>query len=164
MLEWEELFVLHGEELVCQYFLKLRADVLWEDGDFAVVEAHRMEVSRPNSFVVKSGAKLGCTLVGVRGDCNGDRIRSSLSQANGITLRVMNTIVLVSLLTPGIPWARQPSSVVYDLPQSALYFGLTKRCCISKSLPVPMLRTVLSISMGNEQRAVFAGVRLRELM
>jgi hypothetical protein len=33
-------------------------------------------VSHPNSFVAKSGAKLGCTLGGVRGDCDGDRIRS----------------------------------------------------------------------------------------
>jgi hypothetical protein len=33
-------------------------------------------VSRPNSFVAKSGAKLGCTLGGVHGDRDGDRIRS----------------------------------------------------------------------------------------
>ena len=31
--------------------------------------------SRPNSIVAKSGAKLGCTLEGVHGDCDGDRIR-----------------------------------------------------------------------------------------
>ncbi len=32
--------------------------------------------SCPNSIVAKSGAKLGCTLGGVRGDCDGDRIWS----------------------------------------------------------------------------------------
>ena len=79
VLGWEELVVVHEEELICWYLVNLGA-VLWEDGDFAVVEAHRMEVSRPNSFVVKSGAKLGCTLGGVHGDCDGDRIWSRSSR------------------------------------------------------------------------------------
>ncbi len=45
-----------------------------------------------------------------------------------------------------------------------LYFGLTRRCRISKSSPVFMSRTALSILTGNKPRAVFAGVRLWELM
>ncbi len=40
-------------------------------------------VSRPNSFVAKFGAKLGCTLGGVREDRNGDRIRSRASWTGG---------------------------------------------------------------------------------
>ena len=44
-----------------------------------------------------------------------------------------------------------------------LYFGLTRRCHISKSSPVFMSRNALSILTGNEQRAAFAGVRLWEL-
>jgi hypothetical protein len=35
VLEWEGLFVVH--------FVILGANVLWEDGDFAVVEVHRIE-------------------------------------------------------------------------------------------------------------------------
>jgi hypothetical protein len=50
------------------------------------------------------------------------------------------------------------------LPQSSLYFGSIRRCRISKSSSVSMSRTALCISMGNEQCAAFAGVRLRELM
>jgi hypothetical protein len=82
VLEWEELFIVHGEELVCRYFVKLGANVLWEDGDFCSLGGTSdgiRGVSRPNSCVVKSGAKLGCTLVGVCGDCNGDRIGSRAS-------------------------------------------------------------------------------------
>jgi hypothetical protein len=41
--------------------------------------------------------------------------------------RLMNTMVLVPSLTPGMPWARRPSLVVYDFPQTSLYFGLTRR-------------------------------------
>ncbi len=36
--------------------------------------------SHPNSIVAKSGAKLGCTLGGVHGDCDGDRILSRSSR------------------------------------------------------------------------------------
>ncbi len=42
MLGWEELVVVHEEELICWYLVNLGA-VLWEDGDFAVVEAHPTE-------------------------------------------------------------------------------------------------------------------------
>jgi len=40
-------------------------------------------------------------------------------------------------------WARRPSSVVYDFPQTSLYFGLT------------LSRTALSILTGNKQREGF---------
>ncbi len=36
-----------------------------------------------------------------------------------------------------------------DLPQRSLYLGLTRRCLISMSLPVVMLRTAVNISSGN---------------
>jgi hypothetical protein len=39
--------------------------------------------SHPNSIVAKSGAKLGCTLGGVRGDHNSDRIRLRASRTGG---------------------------------------------------------------------------------
>ncbi len=39
--------------------------------------------SCPNSIVAKSGAKLGCTLGGVRGDHDGDRIQSRASRTGG---------------------------------------------------------------------------------
>jgi hypothetical protein len=39
--------------------------------------------SCPNSIVAKSGAKLGCTLGGVRGDPNGDRIRLHALRTGG---------------------------------------------------------------------------------
>ena len=68
------------------------------------------------------------------------------------------------LLTPGIPWARQPSPMVCKLPQSSLYFRLMRRCHISKSAAVSRSRSALSISTGNDRRAVFAGVRLWEVM
>jgi hypothetical protein len=42
--------------------------------------------SHPNSIVAKSGAKLGCTLGGVQGDCNGDRIRLRASMTGGVLL------------------------------------------------------------------------------
>ena len=61
----------------------------------------------------------------------------------------------------GNAWARRPSSVVYDFPQTSLYFGLTRRCRISRSSPMSMLRTALSISMGKVRRAALDGVRLR---
>ena len=39
--------------------------------------------SRPNSIVAKSGATLGCTLGGVHGDCDGDRIRLRALRTGG---------------------------------------------------------------------------------
>jgi hypothetical protein len=39
--------------------------------------------SRPNSIVAKSGAKLGCTLGGVHGVCDGDRIRLRALRTGG---------------------------------------------------------------------------------
>jgi hypothetical protein len=39
--------------------------------------------SHPNSFVAKSGAKLSCTLGGVRGDHDGDRMQLCASGAGG---------------------------------------------------------------------------------
>jgi hypothetical protein len=42
-------------------------------------------VSCPNSFVVKSGAKLGCTLGGVHGDRDGDRIRLGALGTGGVS-------------------------------------------------------------------------------
>ncbi len=39
--------------------------------------------SRPNSIVAKSGAKLGCTLGGVHGDYDGDRIQSCVLRTGG---------------------------------------------------------------------------------
>ena len=38
--------------------------------------------------------------------------------------RMMKTIVLVPFLTSGMPWARQPGSVIYEIPKTSLYFGL----------------------------------------
>ena len=39
--------------------------------------------SHPNSIVAKSGAKLSCTLGGMHGDCDGDRIQSRASRTGG---------------------------------------------------------------------------------
>ncbi len=41
------------------------------------------DISCLNSFVAQSGAKLGCTLGGVRGDHDGDRIWSRASGTGG---------------------------------------------------------------------------------
>jgi hypothetical protein len=68
--------------------------------------------------------------------------------SSGILSYLMNTMVSVPLV-PGMPWARRPNSLVYDLPHRLEYFGLCSSCHISMSSPVSLLRTALMILLGN---------------
>ena len=71
-----------------------------------------------------------------------------LRRSSGILAYLMKTMMLV-LFVPGTSWASHPSSLVYDLPHSLVYFGLQSKCHISMSVLVSLLSTALSTLVGN---------------
>ena len=71
---------------------------------------------------------------------------ASLARSLGTWFLWINTIVLVPVLRPGMPWASRPISFPYECNHVARVLGLVMRCLHSNSSP-PSPMTAFAISL-----------------